>query len=113
MLSNSAVGEFARLLFCEGNEVAHAGRRKRRMPKQCLVDADDAGDRGEVLLLVVGKLALSVKRRIDREGPGLRHQQRIAVGRRLGHGLGAEHVGGAALVFDHDLLPPPFGEPLA
>ena len=36
------------------------------MPKQCLVDANDPGDRGEVLLLVVGELALAVERRVDR-----------------------------------------------
>ena len=83
------------------------------MPEQRLIDANDAGDRGKVLLLVIGELAFAVERRIDHEGAGFRHQQRVAVRSGLGHGLRADDMGGAALVFNDDLLAPGLGEPLA
>jgi hypothetical protein len=82
------------------------------MAKQRLVDADDARDRGKILVLVIRELAFAVERRVDDEGPGLRQEQRIAVGRRLGHGLSSDDMGGAALVLDDDLLAPAFRKPL-
>src|SRR6516225_9050461 len=82
------------------------------MAEQRLVDAHDAGDRDEVLLLVVGELAVAIEGGIDRERSGLGDQQRVAVGRGLGHGLRADDVGGAALVLDDDLLAPRLREAL-
>jgi hypothetical protein len=41
------------------------------------------------------------------------HQERVAVGRRLGDAIGAEHGTGARLVLDHDRLAERPGEPLA
>ena len=111
--TGGAIGELARLLLRQGDQLAHVVRRQRRMAEQRLVDAHDTGDWGEVLLLVIGQLAFAVEDRIDREGAGFRHQQRIAVGRGFGHRLRAQDVGGAALVFDHDLLAPRLREPLA
>ena len=44
--------------------------------------------------------------------PELADQERVAVGRGLGDGLGADDVRGAALVLDNDLLTPVFAESL-
>jgi hypothetical protein len=107
-----AISELARFLTCERNQLADVCRGERRVPEQRLMDAHEPGDRDEVLLLVVGKLAFAVERRVDHERAGLREQQRIAIGRGLGDRGSAEHMRCAALVLDDDLLAPALREPL-
>ena len=71
------------------------------------------GDRDEILLGIERQLILGIERRIDGEGAGLADQQRVTVGRRLGDGLGADDMRGAALVFDNDRLAPGFTQLVA
>ena len=58
------------------------------------------------------KLRLLVERRVDGVGRGYR-EQRVAVGRRAHHRLGADIAAGAGLIFDDEGLAEPLGEELA
>ncbi len=62
-----------------------------------------ARDRREVAQGVVGQLA--VERAVDHRHAGVGEHQRVAVGRALGHGVGAHRAAGAGLVVDR----PPAG----
>ena len=89
-------------------DVVHAEllRHHRRV-----VDADQAGDRDEILLDVERQLVLRIEDGIDDVGPGFREHHGVAVGRGVGHLLRADDVRAAALVLDNDLLPPFLGQP--
>ena len=72
-----------------------------------LMTSPTRADRIEALDGIVGRLAqasAAPKRRVGRE------QERVAVGRRLGRRLGADHAAGAAAVLDHELLAEGLGE---
>jgi hypothetical protein len=65
--------------------------------------ADD-GNRREALL-DVERNGLAEERGIDRMAGDGTHQQRVAVGRTVGHHAGADAAGGAGAIVDCDLLP--------
>jgi hypothetical protein len=68
-------------------------------------------DRDEVAERVIGQGLVQVlvhhQRRIDR------HEQRVAIGRRLRRGLGADNGVATRTVLDHHRLPPILAHPLA
>jgi hypothetical protein len=68
-------------------------------------------DRRKILERIVGELA--VEERIHDERAVDRHQQRVAIGRGLGDGLGADDGVGARPVVDDDLLAQIFAHLLA
>ena len=78
------------------------GGRLRRVHHQHVRNAGDERDRHEVLDRVVRHLR--IERRIDRLRADRSHQQRVAVGRRLGDEVGAEVAAGAGLVLDDEGL---------
>jgi hypothetical protein len=63
-----------------------------------------------MLTIIIWMLAVEV--RVGDEGRIRRHQERVAVGRSLGDGFGADLAGAAGLVLHDDLLAPVFCEPL-
>ena len=73
-----------------------------------LRDRGQQRHRLEVALRVVGEVR--VDHRVHRHGAVVRHQQRVAVGRRLRRRLGADDHGGARAVLDHHRLAPELGE---
>ena len=64
----------------------------------------------EVLQDVVGQLA--VHGGVDAMRSGVAHDQRVAVRRRLGDDLGADHASGTGPILDDDLLPKRGRQPL-
>ena len=79
-----------------------ARRGLRRVHHQHVRHAGDERDRHEVLDRVVRHLR--IERRVDRLRADRSHQQRVAVGRRLGDEVGAEVAAGAGLVLDDEGL---------
>src|SRR5215813_7921799 len=65
------------------------------------VDAADANDGREVALHVVGHVG---HERRGGERAGTSHTNGVAVWRRLGDGVDADHAAGAGPVLDHDRL---------
>ena len=80
------------------------------MHHQGLADADETGDRDEILGRIVRQLAIEIG--IDGEGVLRRQQQRVAIGRRPCDRRRSDLIVGAALVLDHNRLPPFLGQPL-
>ena len=97
------VGELARLRFRERDELRHVGGLHRRMHRHDVGHRRDVADRRKVVEHVE-RQAL-VGRRIDRERRGRAHADRVAVGRGLRDGGGAERAAGAGAVVDHDGWP--------
>jgi hypothetical protein len=62
----------------------------------------DQPDRREVLARI--EAGIGVETRIDRDGSGMAEEQRVAVGRTLDEGAGADQAGAAGAVVDNDLL---------
>jgi hypothetical protein len=107
--AEGAVVDLARLPAGELDEVAQRAHRQRRIDDERLRADAKPGDRREVAERVVGQL---VEVRVGDKGRVCRHQQRVAVGRSLGDGFGADLAGGAGPVLHHDLLAHAFREPL-
>src|SRR5581483_4452273 len=91
------------LLPGELRELGDALRRHRRVHREELAVSDGHRDRGEVLRRVEGQLP--VDGRVDGESGVEREEQRVAVGGRLRHQVGADVAAGAGLVLDHEGLP--------
>ena len=80
------------------------------MHHQRLADADETGDRDEILRRIVRQLAIEIG--IDGEGVLRGQQQRVAIGRRPCDRRRSDLIVGAALVLDHNRLAPFLGQPL-
>ena len=93
--------ELARILLGVGDEFLERLERRSRIADQHLRHRGDDRDRHQVFFGVVRQLRL--QRGVD--GVVRRRQQdRVAVRRRLGDGVGGDDTAGARLVFDHDRL---------
>ena len=99
-----------RLHLHVGDELGDAGDRQLGIHHQDLrIDADHA-DRLEVLDRVVGRLG---DRRKDRHHRRPAPEQRVAIGRRTGHGLSRNGAVAADPILDHELLPERLAQALA
>ena len=63
----------------------------------------DLAHRGEVALDVVRQLR--THSRVDSMRARVADDQRVAIGRRLGHDVGTDDASGAGMILDKDLLP--------
>jgi hypothetical protein len=108
--AEGAVVDLARLLAGERNQIVKRAHGECRIDDQRLRADAKPCDGREIVERVEGKPAVEV--RIGDEGRVRRDQQRVAVGRGLGHGFGADLAGGARLVLHHHLLAQAFREPL-
>jgi hypothetical protein len=108
--TQAAVIDPARLVPGRRDQVAEVLHRERRMHHQGLADADETADRDEILRRIVRKLAVEIG--IDGEGVLRGQQQRVAIGRRPCDRRRSNLIVGAALVLDHNRLPPFLGQPL-
>ena len=95
-----AVVELARHLLCERHQFGEIADRLRRMDDDGDRRHRDHRDRREVAQRIVGQLL--VKRRIDRMRADRRHEQRLAVRRGLGDGIGPKRTAGSSAVVDDD-----------
>jgi hypothetical protein len=99
------------LLFRQGEELLDIRGRHVRVHHQCLHRRQDHGDRREVLHRIEGRVRIRERgdgqRRIDGE------QQRVAVGRRLGHRRVADDAARARTILDDERLLQVFAEALA
>ena len=86
------------LLAGVGDELGHRARRIRGARNEHLGGVHDERHRCEIAHRVVGQLV--VQRRADRDRAGAGHEQRQAVGGRLGHVLGRDAGVRAGLVLD-------------
>jgi hypothetical protein len=95
-LAGLGLGEVDELLQRLGRHVVVDGHHQRHRPH--------VAHRRERLVLVVGQLLhQELQRRIGAVGAD---EDGVAVGRRLGHGVGTQHAAGAGLVLDDDLAWP-------
>ena len=101
-----AILDVAGLGFGERDEFLDRLGRQIRIDRERVRARCEQRDRRKRLQRVVGQL---VERRIDRMRDG-DDQQRVAVGRRLRHQLGADDAAGAGLVLDDELLAEPLAE---
>lgn len=92
-----------------GDQVGHAVRRQRGMHHDDHGHADDAADGRDVADEV--EVEFWIERGVDRIRYG-RKQQRVAVGGRIDHGLGADIAAGAGTVLGDEGLAKPVREPL-
>jgi hypothetical protein len=100
-VARRGVVQLAGLGLGQRHQLSHVVHRQRRVHHQRAGLAAEQRDAGEVVDRVEGQLA--VERGAD--GVGLRgQQQRVAVGRALGHHLAADRCAGTGLVLDDDLL---------
>ena len=102
--ARAAIGDLARLLLCQRDQLGDVVGRQRWMREQSLVDANEAGDRCEVVD-VVGQLA-GVQGGVDDEHGFRGDHHAVAVGRGLADHRGADGVVGAAAILDDHLLAP-------
>ena len=96
-----AVGQRARLLFDMGDELGIGLHRHVGVDAEHERIAADHRDRREILHRVV---ALRADRRADRHLRRVRHQQRVAVGRRTRDAFGGEPAARTDPVLDHERL---------
>ena len=82
---------------------------KGRMHLHAVALMADADDRRHVTREIIFEML--VERGVDRVLQA-RHQQRVAVGRRIHHRLRSDVSAGAGPVLDDELLAEPFGQPL-
>ncbi|MCX7312432.1 MAG: hypothetical protein NTV56_12095 [Alphaproteobacteria bacterium] len=80
------------------------------MDRERLGTNAEPADRHEVVDRIIGKLAVEV--RIEHERRIRAHQQRVAVGRSLGHAVDPDVTGTADLVLHYELLTERFSQPL-
>ncbi len=99
------VGELARILLRERNQLGDGVRLERGMRRHHQVLHRNLGDANEVLQRVVGKVGAQA--RIDDVG-GDHRAEGVPVGRGLGDVLGADHGPRAGPVLDHHRLGPHF-----
>ena len=99
-----------RVGFHVRQQLGQRAHGKIGMDQQQVGDLHGERDRLEVLQRVVSDRAEEM--RIDRERPGIAHQQRVAIGRRLGHEGRADTAAGAGLVLDDEGLPERGAQPL-
>ena len=100
------------LLLGERDQVADRIHRQRRIHQERCRNGAVAGDRNEVLLRIVGQLALGIEIRLGRVEAGLRSEQRVAVVLGPHHVLRRDRVSGAAFVFDDHAVLPQLRQPL-
>ena len=96
------VAELARIRLRIRDQLGHAVDRQRRIHQQDERQVRDHRDRREVLHRVVAELL--VERRIDAHRRARRHQQRVAIGRRLDDRVDADLLARAGTVLDHEGL---------
>jgi hypothetical protein len=96
------VGQFSRLRLCERDEFLHSLRRDFRVDDQHERVLHHQADRRKVLFRVIRQGA--VQALIDGKRGARRHQQRVAVGRRLGDILRGDLRGRAGPVLDDERL---------
>jgi hypothetical protein len=99
--------ELARACPHERDQLLHVARRQRRVRIHHQRHDHHLRDRHEVADGVVGRLRLGVE--VDGDGADA-HQQRVAVGGRLGDELVADRGIAAGAVLDDDLLAEHLGE---
>ena len=100
-VARGAVAQLAGIGLCVGDHLLEGLHADRRMNDEAGDRVADAADREEILLRIVGRL---LQERQDRQRGAWREEERVSVGRRLHHRLGADHATGAAAVLDHELL---------
>ena len=106
-VARRGVVDLAGLAAGELDQLLHVPGRQRRMHHHDAGLSADQRDRREVVDRLVRQLG--VQRRAD--GVGLRcQQQRVAVGWRPGHRLGADRGTRTGPVVDHHLLPQPLAQ---
>ena len=102
------VGQLARLLAGELDQLAERVRREARMRHDHQRHQEDVGDRQEVDQRPVRQVGIEAG--IDAEGAARDDHQRVAVGCRVLAVLGGGNAAAARLVLDHDLLLPHVGQ---
>ena len=106
--TRGAVAVLARLGLDERDQLLEGIGLDRRVHGQKQRRARGERDGNEILVGVVGKLG--IQERVDRVGRVVRHQQRIAVRRRLRHVFRAQDAVRPGLVLHDELLAPALGE---
>jgi len=102
-VSRRAVVELAGLRLHPGDELRHRVDGHRFVHHEREAGRADVRDRGKLLHHVVGDLRIKMRRGDDRRGSD---HDRVAVGRRLHHDIGADRPGGARPVLDEERLVP-------
>jgi hypothetical protein len=102
-VAGRGVAELARVLLRVVDDLRHGAQGDVLADHQHVVDAGDVGDRHEVLVDVDRQLLPGHDGRDAERGHG-GQQDRLAVGRRLGHGLVGDEAAGAGLGLDDHLL---------
>jgi hypothetical protein len=102
--SIGAVIELTGLRLAERNKLLDVIDRHGRIDDQCVIDADKAADRREILHRIVSEPR--VKGWIDDEGRFRTDEQRVAVTWLMGDVFGGDLIVGAGLVFDNRLRAP-------
>jgi hypothetical protein len=96
------IGDFARVLPGQRNQVRDTAHRQRRMNQDNLLIRSDQPDRCEIPHRIV--TGIGVERGGDAEHTGMADHQGIAVARSLGDRPCPDGAAGAAAVLDHELL---------
>ena len=103
-----AIRQFSRIGFGIGDELLHRIHRQLRIDDEEERRAGDHSQRHKIRRRIVGQAL--VHRDVDRHRRRRRHQQRVAVGRRLRDRGRADHGAGARLVLHDDRLAEPLLE---
>ena len=103
-----AHAQLAGFLLGISDQFRHGFHRQRAVDGQHRARHGDVGHLAQVGARVVGQLLVEGEVGGDRAGDG--QQQRVAIGRRLGHIVGADDAAGAAFVFHHHGLSQPFAQ---
>jgi len=96
-----AIGQLAGFALGVVDELTHILGWHRRIDDQNVRSRGHDRDRREVVHRIV--VDLLVEHRIERQR-ARHHQQRVAIGRRAGDRLDADHVAGAGAVLHEELL---------
>ena len=109
-VAGRGVVQLAGLALRERDELGQVARLHLRIDDQQVRRDRHQRDRREIRDRVVRKLRIRAGR--DRVGAGRAERQRVAVGRRLGRGVGADRAAGARPVLDDHGLAEPLAQPL-